>query len=223
MRKILFLLLCALSAQAQFNSKPYNQFSIESGVGYSMPMSGVSVNDEGSLGSLGHFNAGVRYMFNQDIGTKLTLQYDAFRSGDFGSNHFRFNVEAYYNVGNLFDLTFKTYEAVALYLHAGVGLGFVNSIVDDNEAFLGSVPNGTEKQGQAIIGLSPRFRISEKVSIFTDFSYFAIFKQHIYYNGLRYVPDAPGGFKDGQGASHMTFSFGLVYNLGKRRYHADWY
>lgn len=220
MRKILFLLLCALSAQAQFNSKPYNQFSIESGVGYSMPMSGVSVNDEGSLGSLGHFNAGVRYMFNQDIGTKLTLQYDAFREGEFGSNHIRFNIEGYYNVGNLFDLTFKTYETVALYLHAGVGLGLVSSI---NEPDTPGYVSGTERQGQVIIGLSPRFRISEKISIFTDFSYFAIFKQHIYYNGQSLSLDTATDFKPGQGASHMTFSFGLAYNLGKRRYHADWY
>uniref|UniRef100_UPI00404AEC06 hypothetical protein n=2 Tax=Flavobacterium sp. TaxID=239 RepID=UPI00404AEC06 len=221
MKKILFLLLlsCVTISQAQFNSKPYNQFSIESGVGYSMPMSGVSVDDEGSLGSLGHFNAGLRYMFNQDFGTKFTLQYDAFRDGDAGSNHFRFNLEAYYNVGNLFDLTFKTYETVALYIHAGVGLGFVSSVVDSNFA-----PSGTEKQGQAIIGISPRFRISEKVSIFTDISYFSIFKQHIYYNGLsNYDVENPSDFKAGLGASHITFSFGLVYNLGNRRYHADWY
>jgi OOP family OmpA-OmpF porin len=221
MRKVLFLLLCVVSAQAQFNTKPYNQFSIESGVGYSMPMSGVSVNDEGSLGSLGHFNAGVRYMFNQDFGTKFTLQYDAFRDGDFGSNHTRFNLEAYYNVGNLFDLTFKTYEAVALYMHAGVGLGLIRSVNDPNSFdYPGS---GNDRQGQVIIGLSPRFRITEKVSLFADFSYFTIFKQHVYYNGQRFTPDSPSDFEPGQGASHMTFSFGLVYNLGKRRYHADWY
>ncbi|MFY8187623.1 MAG: hypothetical protein ACOVLC_06660 [Flavobacterium sp.] len=221
MRKILFLLLCAASAQGQFNSKPYNQFSIESGVGYSMPMSGISVNDEGSLGSLGHFNVGLRYMFNQDFGTKLTLQYDAFREGDFGSNHLRFNIEGYYNVGNLFDLTFRTYETVALYIHGGVGLGLVSSVNDENS--IGYPGSGNERQGQAIIGLSPRFRISEKISIFTDFSYYAIFKQHIYYNGQKFTPDTPTDFESGQGASHMTFSFGLVYNLGNRRYHADWY
>lgn len=222
MKKILFLLslLCVTVSQAQFNSKPYNQFSIESGLGYSMPMSGVSVDDEGSLGSLGHFNAGLRYMFNQDFGTKFTLQYDAFRDGDAGSNHFRFNLEAYYNVGNLFDLTFKTYETVALYMHAGVGIGIVSSVVDGDSVI---IPNESERQGQAIIGISPRFRISEKISLFTDFSYFAVFKQHIYYNGLSFQPESAADFEAGQGASHMTFSIGLVFNLGNRRYHADWY
>ena len=122
---------------------------------------------------------------------------------------------------NLFDLTFKTYEAVALYLHAGVGLGLVSSVNEENTN--GYPGSGNERQGQAIIGLSPRFRISEKISIFTDFSYFAIFKQHIYYNGQKFTPDNPTDFEPGQGASHMTFSFGLVYNLGNRRYHADWY
>ena len=221
MKKVLFLLLFAFSAQAQFNSKPYNQFSIESGVGYSMPVTGISVNDQGSLGSLGHFNAGVRYMFNQDFGAKFTLQYDAFREGDNGSNQTRFNIEGYYNVGNLFDLTFKTYETVALYLHAGVGLGLVSSVNDPNS--IGYPGDGNERQGQAIIGLSPRFRISEKISIVTDFSYYAIFKQHIYYNGTRFTPDNTSDFVAGQGAAHTTFSFGIVYNLGKKRYHADWY
>lgn len=214
MKKILFLVLSlAVSglSYAQGGYKPYNQFSIETGLGYSMPMTGISNSGEGSFSSFSHLELGGRYMFNQNFGAKLNLMYDSFREGDEGTNHTRFMASGFYNVGNLFDLTFKTYESVALFLHAGVGVGFVSS-----EGFGLS---GTEKQPTYSFGISPRFRVTEKISILTDISYFGIMKQHFRYSGERIEPFT----KEGEGASHVTISFGVVINLGNKRYHADWY
>lgn len=212
MKKILFLVLLLGSgslALAQSGFKPYNQFSIETGLGYSMPMSGISNSGEGSFSSFSHLQLGGRYMFNQNFGAKLTAMYDSFREGGDGSDHTRVIASAYYNVGNLFNLTFNTYEAVALFLHAGVGAGTVSSTLLD----------GNEKQGVFAFGLSPRFRVTEKIAIMTDISYFHIVQQHIRYSGERIVPFT----KEGQNASNLTISFGIVFNLGNKRYHADWF
>ena len=214
MKKILFLVLLLGSgslALAQSGFKPYNQFSIETGLGYSMPMSGISNSGEGSFSSFSHLQLGGRYMFNQNFGAKLTAMYDSFREGGDGSDHTRVIASAYYNVGTLFNLTFNTYEAVALFLHAGVGAGIVSSTDTSISGF--------EKQGIYVFGISPRFRVTEKIAIMTDISYYGILNQHLRYSGERIVPFSTPG----ENASNLTISFGIVFNLGNKRYHADWF
>ncbi|MEI2422643.1 hypothetical protein V6O07_20365, partial [Arthrospira platensis SPKY2] len=78
---------------------------------------------------------------------------------------------------------------------------------------------GTDRQPTYAFGISPRFRITEKISIMTDVSYYGIVKQHMYYNGQRIEPFTT----EGQNASHIAITVGLVFNLGNKRYHADWY
>jgi hypothetical protein len=215
MKKILFLVLSlAISGltYAQGGYKPYNQFSVEAGLGYSMPMSGISNSGEGNLSSFSHIELGGRYMFNQNFGAKLNLTYDSFRESGNGTDHTRVLMSAYYNVGNLFDLTFKTYESVALFFHAGFGVGSVKTTFPDAKG-------GTDMQGIYAVGLSPRFRVTEKLAIMTDISYYGIANQHRRFSGERVEPFD----KAGQNASNITISFGLVFNLGNKRYHADWY
>lgn len=214
MKKILFLVLSlAVSglSYAQGGYKPYNQFSIETGLGYSMPMTGKSLDGSGSFSSFSNIELGTRYMFNQNFGAKFNMLFNSFRESGEGVNHTRFMVSGFYNVGNLFDLTFKTYESVALFLHAGVGMGFVKS-TDSNLS-------GTDRQPTYALGISPRFRITEKLSVMTDISYYGIMKQHMYYSGQRIEPFTV----EGQNASHIAITVGLVFNLGNKRYHADWY
>jgi OmpA-OmpF porin, OOP family len=203
-----------ISAFSQFKSKEYNQLSLEGTIGYGMPLTNISVSGEGTFASIPSVNLGARYMFNQNFGTKFAFNNNNFREKSVGSSQYRFELEGYYNIGNLFNLTYKTYESVALFLHAGVGVGITTS---QNPAF--AYGDEYERHGVVIVGLSPRFRLSEKLSLITDVNYNMILKQHIHYDGQEIQPFS----KKGINTSHLTVSVGLCLNLGKRRYHADWY
>lgn len=206
--------LFALSAYSQIETtKRYNLLSIEGTLGYGIPMSNVSVSGDGSFHSIPSVNLGARYMFNQDWGTRFAFNNNNFRENSIGSSQFRLELEAYYNFGNLFDLTLKSSERVALFLHAGVGVGITSS---NNPTF---EYDENERHGAIILGISPRFRLNDKVSLITDFNYNIIQKQHILYSGESIDPFSTSGVS----TSHFTMSVGLCFNLGKRRYHADWY
>ena len=158
-------------------------------------------------------------MFNKNLGTKFAFNNNNFRESGVGSTQYRFELEAYYNIGNLFDLTYKTYESVALFLHAGVGVGITKS---ENPAFV--YDNDYERHGVIIVGLSPRFRLTEKLSLVADVNYNLIQKQHILYSGET-LENQPinNNTRPGVNTSHLTLSVGISYSIGKRRYHADWY
>jgi len=212
--------LFAVSAYSQFESKRYNQLTLEGTLGYGMPMSNVSVSGEGTFASIPSVNLGARYMFNQNWGTKFAFNNNNFRESGVGSTQYRFELEAYYNIGNLFDLTYKTYESVALFLHAGVGVGITTSENPQTPFY----DSAYERHGVIIVGLSPRFRLTEKLSLVADVNYNLIQKQDILYSGET-LENQPlnNNTRPGVNTSHLTLSVGISYSIGKRRYHADWY
>lgn len=215
MKKLFTLtILSFIVFTAQSQNKRYNQLSLEGTLGYAMPLSGISVSGEGTFASIPNVNLGARYMFNQNLGSKIAFNNNNFRESSIGSSQYRLEMEAFYNIGNLFNLTFMTRESVALFLHTGVGVGITTS---NNPEFL--FGDAFERHGVIIFGLSPRFKINEKISVITDINYNMIQKQHILYSGETIDPFTTAG----EVTSHVTFTVGLCFNLGKKRYHADWY
>ena len=194
---------------AQNFGKPYNQFSTEFGYGVSIPTHEISTTTDYAFVSKAHFNFGVRYMFNQDWGIKTQLAMDQFKEADnTGTNFFRIDVQAYYNLGKALDLVVATQEQFGLFAHSGFGVAYSKSVPLEKR----------ERVGHFIVGLSPRFRVTDMVSLSLDFSYTFNFRQHVYFDGQKVESGdnfVSGGF--------FTPSLGLVLSLGSERRHADWY
>jgi hypothetical protein len=58
-------------------------------------------------------------MFNSNYGIKGFNNYDSFEDKGIESKHNRFNLDSYYNIENLFDLSRSTNNSMALYSHVG--------------------------------------------------------------------------------------------------------
>ena len=190
--------------------KPYNRFSLEAEYGSSIPMIIVSDVSEESFISNYHFGAGARFMLNEYWGVKGSFMIDQFKeSAELGTNFIRLDAQAHYNLGKTLDIVYQTDQFIGLYVHSGFGVSFVESLYNGSR----------EHNGNFIIGLSPLFRISNRLSLSTDISYVLNIKQHLNFDG---IPFDPPGVKFEHGAQ-VTFSFGLVFYLGDESYHADWY
>lgn len=76
----------------------------------------------------------------------------------------------------------------------------------------------SEQTGTLSFGFKPQVKITDRISVFADGSYNFNFKQHYSYSGQLLSPD----FEDQMG-SFSTLSFGVIFNLGNKKHHADWY
>ena len=215
MNKFLFLPLFFFSLNIFSQNFDYDKVSIESSFGYSIPMINKSSDGSGQFASLSHINLGIRYMFNHKWGIKSDFSYDTFKDGDKGSNHYRLNLEAYYNVGDIFDLNNISNQSIALYSHLGGGITYNNTHI--NEVQIGYIP-GWERQINVTFGLSPRFRINDYISLLSDWTNIIAMRQHLYYSG-----ESISTGRNGKIGYHMTFSLGISISIGDFDDHADFY
>ncbi|GGD35138.1 hypothetical protein GCM10011343_26250 [Flavobacterium orientale] len=195
---------------AQPRYTPYNQFSLEGGYGVSIPTRIVSEVSDKSFVSVTHIALGARYMFNQDWGVKGQLAFDRFsESADLGTSFFRMDAQAYYNLGRQLGLPYATNELMGLYAHGGLGVSFARSLFNDSR----------EHNGNILIGLTPMFKLSDKLALPITLSYTHTIKQHFSFDGIPFDPPTVA-YRNG---GHYTFSVGLIIYLGEERMHADWY
>ena len=214
MKKLLitfFFLILSLSVFSQIY-KPFNKVSLETAFGHSTPLNNKSLNGNGNFASFPHVDMGVRYMFTKIWGAKVSFNYDAFKEGNKGTFQYRFNIEAYYNLGELLLLN----NDFALYTHLGSGVAYNKSMI--NDVTIG-IEKGLERQVDFTYGFSPRFKLNDRISILADATYILVLKQHFNYSGEPIFP-----FKNsGDTASHFTFALGVSISIGDYEDHADFY
>jgi OOP family OmpA-OmpF porin len=206
---LIALVIIGFTSHAQGLDGNFNQLSLEGAYGMSIPLNYASsplTND--NFKSVTHFDAGIRYMLNQDWGIKGTLAFDKFTGSDanFGLKSFRMDAQAHYNLGRAMRLVIATRQTVGLFVHSGFGVTLNTSIYKND--FQDETMN-------YIIGITPLFKITEGIALSTDLSYILNYKQDHYFDGVLM------GGKNTTG--QMTFSIGAVFYLGTVRIHADWY
>ena len=198
-----------LTSMVASGQKNWNSVSIETGYGYVSPskLYGSSYS-KGDFSGFNHFDLGVRYMFDTAFGVKLSYGRDSFSKNNVGVTFNSFDVAAVYNVGSLFNLIYNTHERIGLLGHAGVGITFAKpENVSDSERI-----------GTATIGLTPQVKVSDRISVYGDFSYAFRFKQHYGFDGVLLSPNY-----ESEVGKTSVFSLGLIFYLGDKNKHADWY
>lgn len=215
-----------MSIYAQ-KDKGYNVISIETGLGFVVPISPIQDINVGNYISPRHFDLGARYMFNEYLGVKGYFSFDRFQdktNKETGNSYNRFGASVVYNIVNkLSKENSLTFNGL---LHAGVGVtqaypGAIKRFKETGEFTFGITPQGTkdyERIGNIIIGFTPQYRISNQIALRGDVSYVFSIAQQYSYNGELLFPDfkkVNGGF--------VNFSVGVQFYLGKNRRHADWY
>lgn len=203
----------------------YNHWSIELNAGYNKPVApfadGYFANEPNKIvnfGTLNHFNVGVRYMASNIFGLKVGVGYDKIAnvsgtiSPSFDVKLYTATFEGVLNLGRL--ARFETFtNRLTILSHFGLHTSYKS--VDYR---LGVIESSAkyEQDGGVVIGLTPEVRISNRISIVTDFSVFTNFKQHINWDGSKNMD------RNLNGTIYNT-TLGINIALGSKKQHADWY
>ena len=238
---IIFSLLVALNSLAQENKETtnlktvdtinnYNRWSIEGmfGVSDGNRPYGIGFNSGEkkqifSQAKLNSFDVGVRYMLTPKFGLKGNLAYNTYTENDnstlpFKTTQFSLAFQGVINAARVFD--FKEESRFGLLLHGGIYAASITSktknIYDET---LAVIPNGyynaVEYHGGFVGGITPQYRISDKLALFLDISMYYNYRQHMNWDGTENVS------KDLTG-KYTNLSFGVSYSLGNDDIHGDW-
>jgi OOP family OmpA-OmpF porin len=167
-----------------------------------------------------HYEANYRYMLNNRVGLKFDIGFDNFKFKDQHppTQALRFSIQPTFNLTDI--LHFDDFsKRLGLQLHVGGGYATMwNKTLVSGPAQLFSAQEGAvDEMLQGIIGLTPQFKISEKLSINADISFMANIRQN---NGFDFeaLPIQGGGFT----GYYASATIGFNYSLGKAKTHADW-
>jgi OOP family OmpA-OmpF porin len=167
-----------------------------------------------------HYEANYRYMFNNRIGLKFDVGFDNF---NFTDNHpntkaLRFSIQPTFNLTDLLHMNDFS-QRLGLQLHVGGGYATMwNKTQLSGPAELFQAQEGSvDEMLQGIIGLTPQFKVSDKLSINADVSFMGNIRQN---NGFDFeaTPVQGGGFS----GYYASATIGFNYYLGKAKTHADW-
>jgi OOP family OmpA-OmpF porin len=111
----------------------FNKWSVELSGGLNKPMRPMSAGYRTAVTSVYVADLGVRYMFNNKFGLKADFGYNSFKEGEnsvgFDSKYYR-NKFTSSSLGRI--MSFETWtNTIGLLGHAGVGLGFGESTLEE--------------------------------------------------------------------------------------------
>lgn len=178
---------------------------------------GAGIHQIGSTISTGYvadplFQAsfGVRYMFNEKFGLRLGLGYNSFsdtgNSLPFESSLYRASMEGVLNLGNVLDFHTWT-KRLNLLAHVGAGVSSLNVIEP--------VDNGGDFTTLLNFGMTPQFKLSNKISLFLDISAFMNFNQEDNFDGGKNADSKQTNL------NYINTSLGLSIALGRNKQSAD--
>ena len=209
MKKIL-LGFAFLSALTQINAQEYDKWSLD--LGFGIHQVGAPLNNGYAVNPLGQGNLGIRYMFNERFGLRADLGYNQFQesngSSSFSSNYYRASLEGVVNLGNILKFNNWT-KRLNLLAHGGLGFSILN--------ITEPVVSGDDNMATLNFGITPQFKISERIAVFADFSSLLNFGQENTFNG---------GVNSDQRESNISIfntSLGVNISFGKYKKLADFY
>ena len=215
--KNIFLSICcalALSTNAQY----FNRSSLGLSIGGHDGMHNTLHTTR--IYSFSHYEANYRYMLNNRVGLKFDVGFDNFKFKDQHppTQALRFSIQPTFNLTDI--LHFNDFsKRLGLQLHVGGGYATMwNKTLVSGPAQLFSAQEGAvDEMLQGIIGLTPQFKVSERLSINADISFMANIRQN---NGFDFeaLPIQGGGFS----GYYASATIGFNYYLGKAQTHADW-
>lgn len=210
------LLLCltqGVNAQDAENktAQDYNKWTVELGGGINKATNPMSPGYHVDGFNFYSVNAGARYMFNTKFGLKFSGSLDRLQGSDiseeFETQYYAVGLQGVVNLGRV--LEFETWtKRLNVLAHTGVGIGFLT----------GDMIEATDHTGNFLMGLTGQIKLSNRVTLWGDFTMTNTFTQHRTWNGGDYDRT-----KQGFDGTLYAATVGLNIALGKHEEHADWY
>lgn len=200
-----------ISSFAHSQQENFNRLSVELTTGIHIPLKPEAGIARSKYVGFKQFELGARYMFSEKFGVKGHYGYNNFSDPDNLSRGIllnRFGLEGVVNIGKLLNVNYNIREKFGILVHAGPGITF--AIPESNE--------NVDRMGNLIAGITGQIRLSERFTLLGDVSHISNFSQQYGYNGV--LLDANSSSNTG---SFLSISFGLMYSIGSKRHHSDWY
>lgn len=165
------------------------------------------------------FSIAGRYSFGPKFGVKVGLQYDQLKNLSTNSLPFKMqqigiSVQGVTNLNRLFNIE-NELKRFGILLHGGFKIDQMKSKTA-NTLTNGNY-NKKELNGGLVVGITPQYRISNRIAIFGDVTVQNNFRQHFNWDGS-YSNLSSNNMK---GQSVVT-SLGLSFSIGKNKMHGDW-
>lgn len=237
MKKITLLLLALTSSSYLFSqedakeeavdSQTYNRWTLEATAGQGKGIRPYqkdyfSSKANGFFGGLqaNSYSLAARYMVSPVFGIRGRFGYDDLQNqNNTGSKEFRlimlsFRPEGVVNLNRLFKVE-KELGRFGMLFHLGLDVSQVTSktpnVIENDHN------NGvSEYNGGIVVGLTPQFRITNKLALTFDVTYLNNFRQHFNWDG---------SYSDTQNnlnGQYISSSVGLSYSFGSDKMHGDW-
>lgn len=205
----------------------YNQWTVEVTVGQAKgvkPYSkGYYSSDAGTfLGKpqANSYSVGARYMFSPKFGVKGAFSYESLKniknngSIPFEMQQIGFSVQGVINANRLLNVE-EYLKRFGLLVHGGVKIDRMTSktanVVEHDHNY-----NQTEYNGGLIMGISPQYRFTKRMSILLDITIQNNYRQHFNWDGS-YSDNS-----NNLNGQLISTSLGLTYSFGKNDMHGDW-
>ena len=214
--KNLFCILAVLFS-VQVNSQSMNKSSIGFNIGGHDGMS--KTNHYTRLHQLNHYELNYRYMMNNRFGLKFDAGFDNFQFVDDhpATNALRFSIQPTFNLTDLLHMNnFTTRWGILLHMGAGYAVMWNKEVRGPNE-ILNLKEGSVDEMLQGIIGLTPQFKLNERLSINGDIAFMGNIRQNYGFD-FESAPIQGGGFS----GYYATATIGFSYYIGKSKNNADW-
>lgn len=214
--KNLFCILAVLFS-VQVNSQSMNKSSIGFNIGGHDGMS--KTNHYTRLNQLNHYELNYRYMMNNRFGLKFDAGFDNFQFVDDhpATSALRFSIQPTFNLTDLLHMNnFSTRWGILLHMGAGYAAMWNKEVRGPNE-ILNLKEGSVDEMLQGIIGLTPQFKLNERLSINGDIAFMGNIRQNYGFD-FESAPIQGGGFS----GYYATATIGFSYYIGKSKNNADW-
>ena len=214
--KNLFCILAVLFS-VQVNSQSMNKSSIGFNIGGHDGMS--KTNHYTRLHQLNHYELNYRYMMNNRFGLKFDAGFDNFQFVDDhpATSALRFSIQPTFNLTDLLHMNnFSTRWGILLHMGAGYAAMWNKEVRGPNE-ILNLKEGSVDEMLQGIIGLTPQFKLNERLSINGDIAFMGNIRQNYGFD-FESAPIQGGGFS----GYYATATIGFSYYIGKSKNNADW-
>ncbi len=208
----------------------FNRWTVEAGVGQAKGIrpfteNYYSSNPNSVLGTvdLNSYNLGVRYMFSPRFGLKFDGSFEKFQNNEdtdsrsFEVDQLRFNLQGVVNVSRLLNLE-EVIGRFGLLAHGGLTYARLSPKLDTGYDDIGGPSNEgfTENNLGFVLGITPQFRVTNKLAIMLDVSSVFNYRQHFSWDG-HYSES-----EDNLQGQMLAATLGLSYSFGSEPMHGDW-
>lgn len=207
-------------------SSGFNRWTIEANAGQSVGLNpyteGYSSSEPGKVFNFdfNNFGLGARYMISPKFGIKADLNYDLFKNAEdskkFEVEQYRVGLQGVINASRLLGIE-ENLRRFGLLIHGGANFIMLSPKLDtgyDNGLY--SNAGLTEKKFGIMIGVSPQFRVTNKMAINLDLTSVNNYRQHLAWDG--HFADSSNNLF----GQMINLTFGINYSLGPNEVHGDW-